>query len=52
MAALAPDERERIFPHLQSVEVPLGIALFTGGETPHARAAAVTCASSMVSSES
>ena len=32
LAALAPDERERIFPHLQLVALPLGKALYESGD--------------------
>jgi len=32
LAALAPDERERIFPHLQPVALPLGKALYESGD--------------------
>lgn len=31
LAAFAPDERERIFPHLQLVELPLGKSLYESG---------------------
>jgi CRP-like cAMP-binding protein len=33
LAALAPDERERIFPHLQSVDMRLGEVLYESGDT-------------------
>ena len=33
LAALAPDERERIFPHLQCVEMQLGQVLYESGDT-------------------
>jgi CRP-like cAMP-binding protein len=33
LAALAPDERERIFPHLQPVDLRLGEVLYESGET-------------------
>jgi CRP-like cAMP-binding protein len=33
LAALAPDEKERIFPHLQPVEMPLGKVLYESGDT-------------------
>jgi len=33
LAALAPEERERIFPHLQLVEMPLGKVLYESGDT-------------------
>jgi len=33
LAALAADERERIFPHLQSVDLRLGDVLYESGET-------------------
>ena len=32
LAALTPEERERIFPHLQLVELPLGKALYESGD--------------------
>jgi CRP-like cAMP-binding protein len=32
LAALTPDERERIFPHLQLVALPLGKALYESGD--------------------
>ena len=32
LAALAPDERERIFPHLQLVVLPLGKSLYESGD--------------------
>src|SRR5512141_701794 len=33
LAALAPDERDRIFPHLQSVDLRLGEVLYESGDT-------------------
>ena len=33
LAALAPAERERIFPHLQLVDMPLGKVLYESGDT-------------------
>ena len=33
LAALAPEERERIFPHLQLVDMPLGKVLYESGDT-------------------
>jgi len=33
LAALAPDERARIFPHLQLVDMPLGKVLYESGDT-------------------
>ena len=33
LAALAPAERERIFPHLQFVDMPLGKVLYESGDT-------------------
>jgi CRP-like cAMP-binding protein len=35
LAALAPAERERIFPHLQLVPMPLGRALYESGDVLH-----------------
>lgn len=35
LAALAPEERERIFPHLQLVEMPLGKVLYESGDALH-----------------
>jgi CRP-like cAMP-binding protein len=32
LAALSPDERERIYPHLRLVEMPLGKALYESGD--------------------
>jgi CRP-like cAMP-binding protein len=32
LAALSPDERERIFPHLQPVQMPLGKVLYESGD--------------------
>ena len=33
LAALAPEERERIFPHLQLVDMPLGKVLYESDDT-------------------
>jgi len=33
LAALAPEERERIFPHLQLVDMSLGKVLYESGDT-------------------
>jgi len=33
LAALAPEEQERIFPHLQLVDMPLGKVLYESGDT-------------------
>lgn len=35
LAALPPDARERLYPHLQLVQMPLGRVLYESGELLH-----------------